>query len=84
MALKYIELEDGRVRDVNSVEQMYQIDVKVSDEPPKRTQYWDWDKANAVYREALEDPNVEWVDLGVYKLEFVLESEDFKELDCDV
>ncbi len=40
MALKYIELEDGRVRDVNSVEQMYQIDVKVSDEPPKRTQYW--------------------------------------------
>lgn len=83
MALKYIELEDGRVRDVNSVEQMYQIEVKVGDEPPKRTQYWDWDKAAAVYREALEDPKVEWVDLGVYKFEFALESEDFKYVDGD-
>ncbi len=82
MALKYIELEDGRVRDVNSVEQMYQIDIAVKDGPAKRTQYWDWDEAAKVYREALEDPTVEWVDMGIYKLEFALESEAFKELDC--
>ncbi len=83
MALKCIEVEDGRVRDVNSVEQMYQIDVKVGEDAPKRTQYVDWDKAAAVYREALSNPKVEWVDLAVYKFEFMLEGEDIVYVECD-
>lgn len=83
MALKCIELGDGEVRDVNSVEQMYQIDVKVGDEPPNRTQYFEWGKAAAAYREALSNPNLVFADLAVYKFEFMLEGEEIIYVDCD-
>ena len=81
MALVYIELADGKVRDVNSVEQMYQLDVGYPDKDTTRVQYWDWATASTEYRKALAEPMTRFVTLGVYKFECALEGEDFKELD---
>lgn len=80
MARKYIELADGRIRDVNSVEQMYQLQVS-RDSGFTKKDYFFWDEAAAAYREALSNPDTNHVELYVYGFEFALEGKDFKELE---
>ena len=81
MALKYIELDDGTIRDVNSVEQSYRLFVSYRSQSSKQAEYIDWDEAAAAYREAISNPEVSYVDLTVYKVEFSLDGEDFKDLE---